>query len=673
MEKNGNSLVFKYQTLFYNNRQILSYATNETFAFIGQGDEKMEMYRGNFKIEDYVISRIPLNHFEITETSDGFIFYLISNSQESLLEIKASLDLLGRLILNLKANDDSYNRLWLRLPAQAEDKIYGCGEQLSYFNLRGQHFPLWTSEPGIGRNKKTMTTFKADTQDQAGGDYYTTNFPEPTFISTEKYYCHTNSYVYADFDFRNDDFHELQYWGIPESLIFETADTYKELLVKLTNLLGRQPGLPEWTDQGLLLGIQGGTARTYETVDKLRNAGVKIAGVFCQDWEGTQQTSFGKRNFWNWQWDPKLYPGLDTKINDWKKEDIRFLSYINPYLVNTSELYLEAANHNYFAKNHDGDIYLVDFGEFNCGVVDFTNPAAFNWFKNLIKTNLIDFGCDGWMADFGEYLPIDVVLYDGSDPMTRHNQWPMLWAKCNYEAVKEADKIGEIVYFMRAGAAGSQKYCPMLWAGDQSVNWSLDDGLASTIPAALSVGMTGMGLTHSDIGGYTSLHGNVRTPELFMRWAEMETFSPFMRSHEGNRPTENFQAWDDNEVIHHLSKCTNVFTDLKSYRRAVVRENAELGIPVKRPLFIEYEADKLAYDIKYEYLFGPDVLVAPVYDECQTTWDVYLPDDNWIHLWSGVEYQGGNYTIDSPIGQPAVFYRKNSAYADVFETITDKY
>ena len=673
IEKNGNTIVVADNTLRYNSRIILDWSKNAA-AFIGRGEEDVKMYRGNFKIEDYVVTRMPLDKVEIIEANDEITLNLSCSGATPTLAVTVKFDEVGRLVLNLTGDDEVYNRLWLRLAATDDEKVYGCGEQMTHFNLRGKHFPLWSSEPGVGRNKKTLTTFWADVKDMAGGDYYNTNYPEATFVSTEKYYCHTNSYAYADFDFRNDGFHELQYWEIPDSLVFETADTYKELIEKLTGLLGRQPQLPEWSDNGLLLGIQGGTEHVYNTGKKLRDKGVKLAGFWCQDWEGIRMTSFGKRLFWDWEWNSELYPELDTKIHEWKeKEDLRFMTYINPYVAIDAKMYPEADAKGYFAKNKEGETYQVDFGEFYCGVVDFTNPEAFEWFKNIIKTNLIDFGSDGWMADFGEYLPTDVVLYDGSDPMIAHNKWPMLWAKCNHDAVQESGKWGEIVYFMRAGATGSQKYCPLIWAGDQSVNWSLDDGLASTIPAALSVGMTGCGLSHSDIGGYTSLHGNIRTKELFMRWVEMGAFLPFMRSHEGNRPTENFQVFDDDEAIDHLAICTNVFTDLTEYRRAIVKENAEKGTPVQRPLFMEYENDEKAYDIQYQYLFGPDVMVAPVHEEGKSEWEVYLPEDQWIHLWSGKEYQGGTHTVAAPIGQTPVFYRKQSNYAEVFKAITDKY
>ena len=168
------------------------------------------------------------------------------------------------------------------------------------------------------------------------------------------------------------------------------------------------------------------------------------------------------------------------------------------------------------------------------------------------------------MADFGEYLPTDAVLYNGISAELAHNKWPALWARCNREAVDEAERDGlvpeeDIVYFMRAGSAGSgcgsgsQRYCPLMWAGDQNVDWSEDDGLPSVIPAALSLGMSGHGLHHSDMGGYTTLYGMKRSKELFMRWAELATFTAMMRGHEGNRPAENWQFDSDDETLSHLA------------------------------------------------------------------------------------------------------------------------
>lgn len=660
--------------VYYFDRHLCDHSIDSPMIYLGKGEENVEMYRGNFDMSDYITERVPLiaksieyeNENKVTISwntcIDGEKNVLITEIEEN--------D--GKLTIDFQQSDPSYNRSWIRIAANEREKVYGCGEQLSHFNLRGKNFPLWTSEPGVGRNKETYTTFLADVKDRAGGDYYTTNYPQPTFISTEKYYCHADTTAYADFNFRNSEFHELHFWSVPDEIIFSAADTYKLLQQKIGDLLGRQPELPDWTYNGVWLGIQGGTDVVEQKVEEAEAAGLKIGALWLQDWQGRKVTSFGKRLKWNWQWDAEHYPGLDNKIKEWNEKNIKFLGYINPYLLNTGELFKEAQKLNLLAKNRNHQDYLVDFGEFHCGVVDFTNPKAREWYKDMIKNNVIDLGMSGWMADFGEYLPTDVVLHDGSSPMTRHNEWPFLWAGVNNEAIAESGNSGEIVFFMRAGYTGIQSNCPLLWAGDQSVNWSLDDGLASVIPAALSSGVSGMGVHHSDIGGYTSLHGNKRSKELFMRWAEMAAFTPVMRTHEGNRPHDNFQYDSDDESMMHLKRMTDVYTSLSPYIKECVEENAQTGLPVQRPLFYEYESDHASYDIQYQYMLGPDVLVAPVYISETGTWEVYLPEDEWIHLWSGEIYYGGDYVhVDAPMGQPPVFYRKRSGFNELFEGLKE--
>lgn len=656
--------------LFFNNQLFIKHTVEKPSIFVGVGEENIEMYRGNFNIQDYLVERMGLKCAAITPTDSGYTIQFSTFKGEDPILLVGITEEEGRLKLEYTQLDESINRFWLRVAADKLEKVYGCGEQLSHFNMRGKNFPLWTSEPGVGRNKKTYTTWQADVKDKAGGDYYNTNYPQPTFVSTKKYYCHVETTAYADFDFRNPSFHELQIWEIPQYVLFETADTYLELVEKMTAVFGRQPELPDWVYNGVTLGIQGGTEVVEEKLNKALEKGVKVAGVWCQDWQGKRITSFGKRLMWNWEWNQDEYPKLDQKIVEWKQKGIRFLGYINPYVAVEGQLYKEANEKGYLALNEAGETYLVDFGEFYCGVVDFTNEEATEWYKKVIQTNMIEFGLDGWMADFGEYLPTDVVLKNKEDAKKMHNAWPTLWAKTNYEAVSEAGKLGEVVYFMRAGYTGIQKYCTLLWGGDQSVDWSLDDGLASVIPAALSSGMTGCGLHHSDIGGYTSLHGNKRSKELLLRWTEMAAFTPFMRTHEGNRPDDCFQFDGDDETLEHLAKMTTVYTTLAPYTKTLVKENADRGIPVQRPLFMHYEQDQKAYDIQYQYLYGQDLLVAPVHQELQTKWDVYLPEDDWVHLWSGKEYQGGEVSVEAPIGYPPVFYRKSSEWKALFEKIS---
>lgn len=656
--------------LVRNGENILLCNDENPLIYAGYGTETVNMHRGNFKIEDYITERYPLKVSKITEKADGKIKILFG--KEILLTLSINGDCAE---LVFKPKKENINRFWFRIHAEADECCYGCGEQMSYFNLRGRHFPLWTSEPGVGRDKTTYITWRCDVENQSGGDYYNTNFPQPTFVSSRRYYLHVNTTAYADFDFRNKNFHELQIWEVPSSIRIEAANSFPELLEKESSFFGRQPLLPDWIYNGLIVGLQGGTERVQKLLKNTLDSGIKVNALWCQDWCGKRITSFGKRLQWDWHYNKEMYPDLPEYIKTLHEKGIRFLGYINPYLVNDGKLYEEGRKKDVFAKHADGSEYLVDFGEFHCGVVDLTSKKAYNWFKNnVIKKYSLEIGIDGYMADFGEYLPTDdIVLSDGKSPMIEHNLWPVLWAKCNYEALEESGKLGDAIYFMRAGGIGTQKYCTLLWAGDQSVDFSIHDGLASVICAALSSGMTGCGFTHSDIGGYTSLYGNVRTKELFLRWAEMSAFTAVMRTHEGNRPDENFQYYDDNDCMKQLARLVNVHVLLKPYLKDLAAQNSEKGLPVQRPLFMHYENDKRCYYEQYEYLLGTDMLVAPVYLSEQTGREVYLPGGNWIHLWSGKKYNGGEHKIAAKIGNIPVFYKANSSYAEIFKEIKEKY
>ncbi len=666
MELTSSHTGFK---ITHKGRVVLEHTEISPAFYLGVGQSTFDMYRGNFDIKDYLSERLPLKQFTLVENATDNVITLSLNGQEA-LKVRVFETAEKRLKIEFISLDETYNRFWIRIAATEGEAVYGCGEQLSYFNLRGKNFPLWSSEPGVGRNKNTYTTWQADVKDKAGGNYYNTNYPQPTFVSDKKYFCHLETTAYADFDFTHTSYHELQCWNIPEYLLFDAEDSFPELMTNITDVFGRQPELPEWVYNGVILGIQGGTEITLNKIAAAKEMGIEVAGVWCQDWQGIKMTSFGKRLQWDWQWNAELYPGLDSKIHQLKQQGIRFLGYINPYVLQDFPLYHEAQRQGYLATQRDGSKYLVDFGEFYCGVVDFTNPDACAWYKDIIRHNMIDFGLDGWMGDFGEYLPTDCTLFNGESAEIEHNKWPYRWAKVQHEAIAEAGKTNDILFFMRAGGTGIQGYCHALWAGDQSVIWEKDDGLASVIPAALSAGLMGNGISHSDIGGYTTLHGNQRSKELFQRWAEMAAFTPIMRSHEGNRPDENHQYDTDAETMTHLARMTKIYKHLKPYIQSAVTENATKGMPVQRPLFMHYEQDSEAYHIQYQYLFGRDLLVAPVYNQGETVKRVYLPEDEWVHVWSGKTFTGGWVDVDAPIGQPPVFYRQQSKDAQLLAEIS---
>jgi alpha-glucosidase len=480
---------------------------------------------------------------------------------------------------------------------------------------------------------------------------------------------HVDTLAYSAFDFSHEDFHEIEVWEIPAKIEMWEAESFVDLVSTLSLRFGRQPPLPAWVMRGAIIGLKDGE-QSYQRLENIIDAGTAVSGLWCEDWVGIRQTSFGKRLFWDWKWNAKRYPKLDEKIRSWDSRGIRFLGYVNPYLCIDGSQYPVAAASGFLARRPDRDEpYLVDFGEFECGIVDFTNPKAVEWFEEqVIGRNMLDFGLSGWMADFGEYLPADVRLASGLDGMLAHNAWPTLWAKVNAEAVSRRGKTGETLFFMRAGFSGVQAYCPLLWAGDQAVDFSRHDGLQTVICAALSSGLLGNAYHHSDIGGYTSLFGNVRSAELLQRWAEMAVFTAVMRTHEGNRPAENLQIDQNPEVLAHFARMTRLYRHLAPYLSQLSQEAATRGLPLQRPLFLHYEADPRAYESQTSYLFGPDLLVAPVIAAGATRWRTYLPaGETWVHVWSEAEYAGGqDVEVAAPLGEPPVFYRRRSEHRALF-------
>ena len=643
---------------------IMEHSSAAAAVCLGTGREKIEMYRGNFTIEDSLESEIPL---ELSRTCGGELFFTHPRLRgEYSLKLREEA---GLLHMQGHCEDSRYNRLRLKLRAFPGEHVMGGGEQFSALDLRGRRYPIWTREQGVGRNKLTRITQLADRLDGGGGDYHTTFFPQPSFISSRMYFALLENYDYSCLDFSGEDCHILELWSTELSLSLGRGGSYRELLEKLSSKLGRQPMLPDWARKGIWLGVQGGSQRVTDIYNSCVAGGMDVSAVWIQDWEGRRITSFGKRLQWDWRWNRELYPGLDELID--RMPDVSWMAYINPYLVRGGELFNEAQRLDYFVKNKEGEDYLFDFGEFDCGVVDLSLPRAFDWYKNVIKENIIALGFRGWMADFGEYLPADAVCFGGGG-MQLHNRWPELWARCNREAVEESGLLGKAVFFMRSGAAGVQAQSTLVWAGDQCVDWSEDDGLPSVITAALSLGMSGFGLHCSDAGGYTSLFGLERDEELLLRWLEFACFTPVMRTHEGNRPDSCVQVYSSEKIISAAARLSRIHTALLPYMKDCVGENSRRGIPVMRPLFLDEPGEERAYDRSlYSYILGDDMLVAPVIRPGETRRSLWLPKGSWVHLWTGRTYQGGELEVDAPLTFPPVFFREDSPYSRLFYSIAN--
>jgi len=645
--------------LFYKNLLYIHHTPRDPVFEIGIGKAKYRMRRGDFKIRDKIKKRVSLSDFSIISENDREIkIKFKSDDYEIAVKIRENREQECLEICPYSENKD-INRFWINLCASEEEAIFGCGEQFSELNMRGKEIPLFVEEQGVGRGDPPIT-----------GDWYTTYYPQPTFISSNNYYCHIETSFYSKFSFKDPQKHVLHTWEIPKKIIIGKFDSLIETVSHLSKFLGRQPELVDWVYDGLWLGLQGGKDIVNKKISKAKEYDIKVNAVWCQDWEGINMTSQGKQLFWNWKYDEDLYPDLPKYIEELNEKGIKFLGYINPYLNNKAPLHNEAKKKSCLIKVSKGDILYDDSTAENCfAILDLSNPETLEWIKAVIIKNMIGIGMDGYMCDYGEYTPVKIACHSGIDGEEFHNQYPVLWAKVNYEALKESDSLDKVTFFMRSGYTHTSKYSPMIWAGDQLVTWSMDDGLASVIPAGISIGLCGIGYYHFDIGGFHSLGEFRRNKEVFMRWVELAAFSVVMRTHEGIKPWENWQFDSDDETLEHLSKMVKVHIKLKPYFKNLSKIYQKKGLPIMRGCFLHYPKDKILHNLKYEFMLGPDILVAPVIKPRKNSWRVYLPEDTWIHLWSGKEFNGGWIDIEAPIGKPPVFYRTKSSFSNLFAEI----
>ena len=621
------------------------------------------MVRGNFQIEDDP---------ELMRLGHAW-----RHGDDLLLSEQAGSDPLLRLslgdrpgcdgLLQLRALRPGLDRIRLRLAGLEGVNLYGGGEQMSYLRLNGRRFPFWTSEPGVGRDKSDPFTQAMDAAAMAGGDYWTTNYPQPTILSSDGLAVHLDAYCYSVLDATEGQCAFEIWQGDADIEITRGADL-ADLVGRLSTRFGRQPTPPAWARGGAIVGLKDGE-NSFNRLDRMIDAGVAISGLWCEDWAGIRQTSFGRRLFWDWQWNAARYPDLPGRIERLHARGIRFLAYANPYLALDGPLFAEAAAGGHLALRQDSDApYAVDFGEFDAGVVDFTREETAEWFaERILGREMLDIGIDGWMADFGEYLPTDVRLASGESPMTAHNRWPVLWAEVNARALKSRGRWGDALFFMRAGFSGVQAHCPLLWAGDQCVDFSRHDGINTVITGALSAGLVGNAYSHSDCGGYTSLGGKVRSAELMQRWYELSAFSPVMRTHEGNRPEDNLQVDSTPELLAGFAAWSRVHEALAPYVGQLCEEAAATGLSAQRPLFLHYPDDPETAAIQDQYLYGRDLMVAPVVEEGATSRRAYVPGgDEWRDLWSGRRVEAGWHDLAAPLGRPPVLVRDGSAHEALF-------
>ncbi len=355
--------------------------------------------------------------------------------------------------------------------------------------------------------------------------------------------------------------------------------------------------------------------------------------------------------------------GIETMVSVWPQVDTR------------SENYEEMKQQGLLVKINSGiDVQMLFDG--NNVFMDATNPRTREYVWGKIKKNYADLGINAFWLDEAEpefaTYDFDNYRYYAGPVAEKGNIYPREYARLFYEG-QRANGQKEIVNLIRCAWVGSQKYGALVWSGDI---FSSYEDLRKQICAGLHMGLAGIPWWTTDIGGF---HGGVTEDEgfreLLIRWFQFGTFCPVMRIHGSRLPFTPIvnkagevreKTGADNEIWSFgeeaypvLRKFIGIRERMRDYTRELMRQAHEKGSPVMRTLFYEFPADDNCWDITDSYMFGPDILVAPVVHEGARSRQVYLPKDaEWVLAGSGKRYEGGkSYEIEAPIETLPVFLR----------------
>ncbi|MFI1963277.1 alpha-xylosidase [Streptomyces pathocidini] len=503
--------------------------------------------------------------------------------------------------------DDGTHHCLAQLDLGVGELVYGLGERFTPFVKNGQTVDIWQADGGT-----------ASEQAYKNVPFHLTNRGYGVFVNHPgKVSYEIGSEAVGRVQFSVED-QSLEYFVIH-------GPTPKEILARYTALTGR-PALPPAWSFGLWLSTSFTTSYDEETVNRFVRGMAERdipLGVFHFD-------CFWMREYqWcDFTWDPDVFPDPEGMLRRLKDQGLRISLWINPYIAQKSALFAEAKRQGYLVRRANGDVWQWDLWQAGMALVDFTNPAAREWYADKLRA-LAAQGVDCFKTDFGERIPTDVVWHDGSDPERMHNYYTQLYNETVFEVLNQARGAGEAVLFARSATAGGQQF-PVHWGGDCESHFG---AMAESLRGGLSLGLSGFGFWSHDIGGFEG----TPTPEVFKRWVQFGLLSSHSRLH----GSKSYRVpWDyDDEAVAVTRDFTRLKHRLMPYLFRAAEQAAEAGTPVMRAMVLEFPDDPACHTLDRQYMLGDDVLVAPVFSPDGTV-DYYVPDGTWTHLLSGEEVRG---------------------------------
>ena len=524
-----------------------------------------------------------------------------------------------------------HSQATVRLLHQGHESFYGAGERGYSFNLAGD----------------TLINYNAQNYGYQMGEKRTKQMgiTMPMVISSKGYgiffddFC-KSSLVVGD--------QELQYTSTsPQPLSYYVIGgngKVENVVKNFTWLVGRQELPPLWT-LGYITSKYGyrDQRESEGVVDTLKREGYPLDGiVFDLYWYGKEE-DMGRL-----EWDKEQWPDHRKMMRDFKQLGVNVVTISQPYVLTNGRAidnYRLLDPQGLFCKTDGIDTtHTVTIWVGQGGMFDVSNPATRQWLRARYKS-LTEEGVTGWWGDLGEpeKHPLEIRHWNGLTAEQYHNYYGNEWSSIIYDMFKEDYPDRRPMVMMRAGTAGLQRYSVFPWSTDVSRSWG---GMQPQVNIMLNTGLSGLGYMSHDVGGFAVDPNNKRDGELYIRWLQLGLFSPMLRTH-STYQAEPYHYKEFGDLTLRLIKERYAWLP---YNYTLAYENARYGLPLVRPLgFYEDDMNIARYDgITDQYLWGHNVMVAPVMQQGAVSRDITFPDGTWVDINHPERRYAGHTTVNYP-------------------------
>ena len=593
----------------------------------------------SFEVKDY-FEKIPTGLDVIGYGNEYMKFYLSA--------LPGSLKIVNRKGQGILDDDlirkiDGQNAVEFTL--KGKGSFYGTGERGHKLNLRGD----------------TLTMYNRQNYGYTGNDSRINqmNITMPLFLSTDGYAVVFDDYSAAKLilgdtvQYISEGNHPITYY-----FVVSKDGSLASLTEEVTKLTGRQELPPFWA-LGYITSKYGyhNRAETEGAIDTLKSLGYPVDGIVLDlYWYGKEQ-DMGRL-----EWDEEQWPDAPGMLSELKKNGVNLIAISQPYVLRNGRAidnYNNLAPKGMFVKDTtDMGPQEVRIWVGEGGMFDVSNPETRRWLSDRYE-QLTDMGVTGWWGDLGEpeVHPESGIHANGLSARLYHNQYGNDWSSIIYDLFKEKYPDTRLMTMMRGGTTGLQRYNVFPWSTDVSRSWG---GLEPQIVIMQQSGLSGLGYMGHDVGGFAVDPDNAYMPELYLRWLQLGTFSPILRTH-AQQYAEPYHYPQYNDEILALVKERYRWLP---YNYTLAYENATKGYPMVRPLEFhsKHPIGKLD-NIRDQYLWGENVMIAPVLTEGTISRQVYLPGNKntWWYDINDINeppYDGGQtITVDAPLGVLPMFAR----------------